>query len=149
MHLIILRKLEQKKQEYARHQKSMKCRAVLQCNVAPPWTPYKLIQSCLERLLRRCEELVNLGLELGSESADLLASSLERLSHVLADGRGIHLLDLLVSLVGRVGVGDSLELLKAVLALRVLDLVATGGDDLGVVGRAATVPGKDLDCVSL
>ena len=123
--------------------------SLLQCNVAPPWTPYKLIQSCLERLLRRCEELVNLGLELGSESADLLASSLERLSHVLTDGRSIHLLDLLVSLVGRVGLGDSLELLKAVLALRVLDLVAASGNDLGVVGRATTVPSKDLDCVSL
>jgi len=116
--------------------------------VAPPRTPYKLIQSCLERLLRRCEELVNLGLELGSESADLLASSLERLSHVLTDGRSIHLLDLLVSLVGRVGLGDSLKLLKTVLALRVLDLVAAGRDDLGVVGRTTTVPGKDLVRIS-
>lgn len=138
-----------KETEYARHQKSMVCRAGLQCNVAPPWVPYKLIQSCLERLLRRCEELVDLGLELGSEPADLLASSLERLSHVLTDGRSIHLLNLLVSLVGRVGLGDSLELLKTVLALRVLDLVAASGNDLGVVGRATTVPGKDLDYVSL
>lgn len=49
---------------------------------------------------------------------------------------------------GRVGLGDSLELLKTVLALRVLDLVTTGGDDLSVVGRTTTVPGEDLICVS-
>jgi hypothetical protein len=122
--------------------------AYSKCNVASPWTPYKLVQSCHERLLGRCEELVNLGLELGSKSANLLASSLERLSHVLADGRSVHLLNLLVGLVGRVGLGDSLELFQTVLALRVLDLVATSGDDLGVVGRATTVPGKDLVCVS-
>jgi hypothetical protein len=116
--------------------------------VAPPWTPYKLIQSCVEHLLGRCEELVNLGLELGSKSANLLAGSLKRLSHILTDDRSVHLLNLLVGLVGRVGLGDSLELLKTVLALRVLDLVAAGGDDLCVVGRTATVPGKDLVCVS-
>lgn len=116
--------------------------------MAPPWTPYKLVQSCREHLLGRCEELVNLGLELSSKSANLLASSLERLSHVLTDSRSIHLLNLLVGLVGRVGLGDSLELFKTVLALRVLDLVAASGDDLRVVGRATTVPCKDLGSVS-
>lgn len=50
---------------------------------------------------------------------------------------------------GEVGLGDSLELLKTVLALRVLDLVATSGDDLGVVGGTTTVPGEDLIQVSI
>lgn len=118
--------------------------------MAPPWTPYTLVQSCIETLLLRGEELLNFGLELGGELCDLLAGSLEHLSHVLADGGSVNLLDLLVGIVGRVGLGDRLELLDGLsaLALDVLGLVAATSNDLSVVGRTTTVPGKDLGCVS-
>lgn len=126
------------------------CQSLLQCNVAPPWTPYTLVQSCIEILLLRGEELFNVRLELGSELGNLLAGGLEHLSHVLADGRSINLLNLLVGIVGSVGLGHSLELLERgrVLALDVLGLVAATSDNFSVVGRTTTVPGKNLIRVS-
>lgn len=126
------------------------CQSLLQCNVAPPWTPYTLVQSCIGTLLLRGEELCDIGLELGSELGNLLAGSLEHLSHVLADGGSINLLDLLVGIVGSVSLGNSLELLERsrVLALDVLGLVAATSDNFSVVGRTTTVPGKDLVQIS-
>jgi hypothetical protein len=148
MPLIILRDPEQNKRKKMSSMQDIRDdsrRTPMQMRLEKARIQY-FIQSCVEYLLevRLDKELVNLRLELGSESANLLAGGLERLSHVLADGRGVHVLDLLVRVVSRVGLGDSLELLQTVLALRVLDLVATSSNELGVVGATTTVPGENL-----